>query len=73
MAHGFTLKRPVEKYQRLSWQEIDYTGSAQAVAVWKVMEAMFMNGFQSNEARDTGTKRKANGVGGVNGAAVASV
>lgn len=72
LAHGFRLKRPVKQDQRLSWQDIEYTKCAQAVAVRKEMGAMLM-GFQSNKASDTGTPSKVNGLGGVDGAAVASV
>lgn len=73
LAHGFTLKRPVQKDQRLSWQDIEYTESAQAVAVRKEMEAMFRKEFKCSKTNDIGTTKKINGVDSVNDTAVASV
>lgn len=58
LAHGFLLKRDVKKDQGLSWEDIEYTETAQAVAVRKEMEAMFKKEFSA---------KKANGVNGVNG------
>lgn len=57
LAHGFVLKRAVKKDQRLSWQDIEYTASAQAVSVRKEMEIIFKE-FEA---------MKLNGVNGVNG------
>lgn len=58
LAHGFVLKRAVKKDQRLSWQDIEYTASAQAVSVRKEMEIIFKKEFEA---------KKLNGVNGVNG------
>lgn len=58
LAHGFVLKRAVKKDQRLSWQDIEYSESSQAVAVRKEMEALFK--------KDVKVK-KVNGVNGANG------
>ncbi|KAG3179051.1 hypothetical protein PC129_g25465 [Phytophthora cactorum] len=58
LAHGFVLKRPVKKDQRLSWQDIEYTASAQAVSVRKEMETLFKKEFQA---------KKINGANGING------
>lgn len=55
LAHGFTLKRAVKKDQKLSWQDVEYTESAQAVAVRKEMEALFKKEFVA---------KKGNGVNG---------
>lgn len=51
LAHGFVLKRAVKKDQRLSWQDVEYTASAQAVAVRKEMEALFKKEFEANKAK----------------------
>lgn len=58
LAHGWVLKRAVGKDQRLSWDDIEYTESSQAVAVRKEMEALFKGEFKS---------AKVNGINGVNG------
>lgn len=58
LAHGFVLKRAVKKDQRLSWQDIEYTASAQAVSVRKEMEIIFKKEFEA---------KKLNSVNGVNG------
>jgi predicted homoserine dehydrogenase-like protein len=55
LAHGWVLKRSVKKDQRLSWEDIEYTETAQAVAVRKEMEAIFKKEFAAS---------KANGVNG---------
>lgn len=54
LAHGWVLKRSVKKDQGLSWEDIEYTETAQAVSVRREMEAMFKKEF----------KAKANGVDG---------
>ncbi|OJJ54873.1 hypothetical protein ASPSYDRAFT_72171 [Aspergillus sydowii CBS 593.65] len=54
LAHGWVLKRSVKKDQGLSWEDIEYTETAQAVSVRREMEAMFKEEF----------KAKANGVDG---------
>lgn len=53
LAHGWVLKRSVKKDQRLSWDDIEYTEKAQAVAVRKEMEALFTQELKG---------RKTNGV-----------
>ena len=73
LAHGFTLKRPVKKDQRLSWQDIEYTESAQAVAVRKEMEALFREEFRSKKTTGVSTTKKVNGTRGVNSAPVVDV
>jgi predicted homoserine dehydrogenase-like protein len=50
LAHGWVLKRSVKKDQRLSWEDIEYTETAQAVAVRKEMEAIFMKEFAASRA-----------------------
>ncbi|CAG9988342.1 unnamed protein product [Clonostachys byssicola] len=55
LAHGWVLKRAVKKDQRLSWDDIEYTESAQAVAVRKEMETIFKAEFKA---------QKINGVNG---------
>ncbi|KAL4802396.1 hypothetical protein BDV18DRAFT_154411 [Aspergillus unguis] len=54
LAHGWMLKRSVKKDQALSWEDIEYSETAPAVAVRREMEAIFRNEF----------KAKANGVNG---------
>ncbi|KAF9877110.1 saf domain-containing protein [Colletotrichum karsti] len=56
LAHGFVLKRDVKKDQGLSWQDVEYSEKAQAVAFRKEMEGIFKKEFQA---------KKANGVNGV--------
>lgn len=46
LAHGWVLKRAVKKDQRLSWDDIEYTESAQAVSVRKEMEKVFAAEFK---------------------------
>ena len=65
LAHGWVLKRPVKKDQRLSWDDIEYTETAQAVSVRKEMEALFKGEFKSKKIN--GCSNGANGVNGVNG------
>lgn len=72
LAHGFTLKRPVKKDQRLSWLDIEFTESTQAVAVRKEMEALFRKEFQSKKTIDIGTTKKVNGVNGVTNSTLAN-
>ncbi|CAI0649357.1 hypothetical protein CGCSCA4_v005636 [Colletotrichum siamense] len=55
LAHGFVLKRDVKKDQGLSWQDVEYSEKAQAVAFRKEMEAVFKKEFLAG---------KANGVNG---------
>lgn len=55
LAHGWVLKKPVKKDQRLSWDDIEFTEKAQAVAIRKEMEALFKAEFNS---------KKVNGVHG---------
>lgn len=55
LAHGFVLKRDVKKDQGLSWQDVEYSEKAQAVAFRKEMEAVFNKEFMA---------QKANGVNG---------
>lgn len=54
LAHGWVLKRSVKKDQGLSWEDIEYTETVQAVSVRREMEAIFKKEF----------KAKANGVNG---------
>ncbi|KAH8888523.1 SAF domain-containing protein [Thozetella sp. PMI_491] len=59
LAHGIVLKRDVKKDQGLSWDDVEYSDKAQAVAVRKEMEAIFKKEFLAR------TNGKANGVNGV--------
>jgi predicted homoserine dehydrogenase-like protein len=58
LAHGFVLKRDVKKDEGLSWQDVEYSATAQAVAVRKEMEQLFKKEFEA---------KKVNGTNGVNG------
>ena len=41
LAHGLVLKKHVKKDQKLSWEDVDYSETSQAVAVRKEMESIF--------------------------------
>ncbi|GME65986.1 putative saf domain-containing protein [Neofusicoccum parvum] len=41
LAHGFVLKKDIEKGQPLSWNDVEYDEKAQAVAVRREMERLF--------------------------------
>ena len=45
LAHGLTLKKPVQKDERISWQDVEYSETNQAVAVRREMEADFKREF----------------------------
>lgn len=53
LAHGWTLRRPVKKDQKLSWEDIEYEATAQAVFVRKEMEAMFKKEFKVKKLNGT--------------------
>ncbi|KAK1621735.1 SAF domain-containing protein [Colletotrichum phormii] len=61
LAHGFVLKRDVQKDHGLSWQDVEYSEKTQAVAIRKEMEAMFKKEFQAQKSGGV------NGLNGVNG------
>lgn len=47
LAHGLVLKRDVQKDQGLSWQDVEFSEKAQAVAVRREMEAIYREEFRS--------------------------
>ncbi len=61
LAHGLTLKNKVSRDQKISWRDVEYSRTAQAVAVRREMEASFRS--ELSGTRDTssdGTKVNGN-------------
>lgn len=65
LAHGIYLKRDVKQGQGLSWADVEYDESVQAIAVRREMEALFRAEFavqgKSSKA-STAVKEKLNGL-----------
>ncbi|SMR46617.1 unnamed protein product [Zymoseptoria tritici ST99CH_1E4] len=55
LAHGIVLKNDVKQGQGLSWQDVEYSEKAQAVAVRREMEALFKKEFQAKRSGANGT------------------
>lgn len=64
LAHGWVLKREVKKDQRLSWDDIEYHETAQAVSVRKEMETLFKGEFKSKKINSQANGTVVNGVNG---------
>lgn len=64
LAHGWVLKREVKKDQRLSWDDIEYHETAQAVSVRKEMETLFKAEFKSKKINSQANGTVVNGVNG---------
>jgi predicted homoserine dehydrogenase-like protein len=50
LAHGLVLKRDVKKDQKLSWRDVDFSETSQAVAVRRQMEDLFRKEFSSQKS-----------------------
>ena len=63
LAHGLVLKKDIKKDQRLSWQDVEFSEKAQAVAVRREMEATFRKQFweQTIPVRSNGINGHSNG------------
>lgn len=49
LAHGFVLKKDVKKDQLLSWQDVQFAESSQAVTVRREMEAIYRRELAAHE------------------------
>lgn len=57
LAHGFVLKRDVRQGQGLSWKDVEYSETSQAVVVRREMEAMFRKQFEAKKAEQVDIAR----------------
>lgn len=46
LAHGLALKKDIQKDQGLSWEDVEFSESSQAVAVRREMESLFRDEFE---------------------------
>ena len=49
LAHGLVLKKDIQKDQGLSWADVEFSESSQAVAVRREMESLFRGEFERSD------------------------
>lgn len=53
LAHGLILKRQIRKDEKISWQDVEYSETNQAVAVGREMEAIFRRELSTTKAKSS--------------------